>query len=39
VFFAQTVLEAVLVVTLWAANGGVFEGVDEGFALDVVALL
>jgi hypothetical protein len=39
VFFAKAVLQAVLVVALGAADGGVFEGVDKGFALDVITLV
>lgn len=39
VFLAETVFQAVLVVALGAAHGGVFEGIDEGFALGVGALV
>lgn len=38
-FLAETVFQAVLVVALGAAHGGVFESVDEGFALGVGALV
>lgn len=38
-FLAKTVFQAVLVVALGAAHGGVFEGVNEGFALGVGALV
>lgn len=39
VFLAQAVLEAVLSVAVWAAHAGILQGVDEGFAGDMVALL
>ena len=39
VFLAETVFQAVLMVALGAAHGGVFEGINEGFALGVGTLV
>jgi hypothetical protein len=38
-FLSKPVLEAVLAIAVRAAHAGVFEGVDEGFASDMGALL
>lgn len=39
VFFAQAVLEAILAIAVGTTDGGVFEGINEGFANDVGTLV